>query len=148
MNCRQFFYVDDVEIEVCLNENEKPFVRHNVYWWIMHGQKNPDPERNCIIRNLQDAVNRLPTIRWSGYRFRLETIIFSEDDVEVESILLPLAMFEDLMRDKSGLSGKLLEEIESGEYKSKPDDQAKTKLCVWLQRNSVSSLLKLDNSNS
>ncbi len=44
--------------------------------------------------------------------------MFSEDDIEVESILLPLAMFEDLMRNetKSYFSGKLLEEIQSGEY--------------------------------
>lgn len=147
---RQFLYVDNVEIEVCANENGKHFVRHNVYWWIMHGHKNPDPERDCIIRNLRSAVDKLPTIRWSGYRFRLETILFSEDDVEVESIvLLPLAMFEDLMKNKdqlkSWLSDKLLEEIQSGEYKSKPDDQAKIKLCAWLQRNSVSSLLQIDN---
>jgi len=60
--------------------------------------------------------------------------LFSEDDVEVESILLPLAMFEDLVRDKSWFSGRILEEIQSGEYKPKQDDRAHIKLCVWLQR--------------
>jgi len=131
---RQFLYVDGVEIEVCANENGKHFVRQ-VYWWIMHRQKNPAPERSNII-NLQNA-DRLSTIRWSGYRFRLETILFSEDDVEVESILLPLAMPEDLVRDKSWFSGRILEEIQSGEYKPKQDDGAHIKLCVWLQRNSA-----------
>ncbi|MHC5778138.1 GIY-YIG nuclease family protein [Nostoc sp.] len=145
---RQFLYVDNVEVEVCTSENGKHFVRYNVYWWIIYGQKNSNLGHDGIVSHLQNAVNRLPSIRWFGYKFRLETILFSEDDVEVESILLPLAMFEDLMRDKSSFSGKLLEEIESGEYKSKPEDHAQKKLCVWLQRNSVSSLLKLDNSNS
>jgi hypothetical protein len=146
---RQFLYTDGIEIEVCTNANGKYFVRHNVYWWISLGKKNPDPERNNIIGNLQSAVDRIPTIRWSGYRFRLETILFSEDDVEVESILLPLAMFEDLMKDTSKfshISDKLREEIQSGEYKSKPDDHANIKLCAWLQQNSLASLLQTNNS--
>ena len=145
---RQFLDVDGVEIEVCNNENGKYFVRHNVYWWIVHRQKNPDPERNNIIVNFQHAVDRLPTIRWSGYRYRIETIMFSEDDMEVESILLPLAMFEDLMRNetKSYFTGKLLEEIQSGEYKSKQNDEARIKLGAWLQHNSLCSLLQANNS--
>jgi hypothetical protein len=140
---RQFLYVDGVEVEVCTNGNGKHFVRHNVYWWIMHGNKNPDPKLNCVIDNLKTAVNRLPTIRWSGYRFRFETIVFSEDDVEVESLLLPLAMFEDLMKPAtSWCNSKLLEEIQSGEYKPKPNDGANIKLGVWLQKNSLFSLLQ------
>ncbi|MBD1935479.1 MULTISPECIES: GIY-YIG nuclease family protein [Cyanophyceae] len=146
---RQFLDVDGIEIEVCTNANGKHFVRHNVYWWITYGQKNPDPQRDNIILNLQNAVDRLPTIRWSGYRFRLETILFSEDDVEVESILLPVGMFEDLMKDTSkfsGLSEKVREEIKSGEYKFQPNENANIKLCVWLQRNSLYSLLQTNNS--
>jgi predicted GIY-YIG superfamily endonuclease len=145
---RQFLYADGIEIEVCTNANGKYFVRHNVYWWLNHGRKNPDPEKDCIILNLQRAVDRLPTIKWSGYRFRLETIVFSEDDVEVESILLPLAMFEDLMKNASkfSISEKLREEIQSGGYKSKPDDIISIKLCVWLQHNSLGSLLQTSKS--
>ncbi len=144
---RQFLNIDGVEIEVCTNENEKHFVRHNVYWWISQGQKNPDLERNCVIENLQRMIDRLPTIRWSGYKFRLETVAFSEDDVEFEGLLLPLAMFEDLMKEaKSFCSGKLLQEIESGEYKSKLEDSRSVKICVWLrQHNSLVSLLKTNN---
>ncbi|MEC4887232.1 MAG: GIY-YIG nuclease family protein [Scytonema sp. PMC 1070.18] len=135
---RQFLYVDGVEIEVCFNTNSKHFVRHNVYWWIMYGSKNPDPHSNNLVTNLQNAVDRLPTIKWSGYRFRCETIVFSEDDVEVESILLPLGMFEDFIREvKSNYTGKVREEIENGEYKLKPDDRAHLKLCVWLQRRAI-----------
>jgi predicted GIY-YIG superfamily endonuclease len=143
---RQFLYVDDIEIEICTNTNGKHFVRHNVYWWINHGQKNPDPERNCITDNLQRAVERLPTIKWSGYKFRFETIVFSEDDVEVESILLPLGMFEDLMKDISkfsGLSDKIREEIKTGQYELKPNEPASIKLCTCLQTNTLFSLLKL-----
>ncbi|MBE9201276.1 MULTISPECIES: hypothetical protein [unclassified Nodularia (in: cyanobacteria)] len=143
---RQFVYVDDIEIEVCANENGKYFVRHNLYWWIMHKTKNPDAVQN-VIRNLQNQLDTLPTIRWSGYRFRLETIIFSEDDVEVESVLLPLAMFEDLMKDKYGVNDtNVLEEIQKGEYKPKPNDSLRVKLFAWLQSNSLSSLLKTNNS--
>ncbi|TVP62250.1 MAG: GIY-YIG nuclease family protein [Nodularia sp. (in: Bacteria)] len=143
---RQFVYVDDIEIEVCANENGKYFVRHNVYWWIMHNRKNPDPVYQSVIFNLQQAVDRLPTIRWSGYRFRFETIIFSEDDVEVESVLLPLAMFEDLMKDKTRFSSQVLEQILKGEYQSSSSDMQTIKLFVWLQSNTLSSLLKTNNS--
>lgn len=144
---RQFLDVEGIEIEVCTNTNGKYFVMHNLYWWINHGNKNPSPEASNIVLNLQQAVDRLPTIRWSGYRFKLETIVFSEDDVEVESILLPFAMFEDLMKDISrfsSISKQIREEIQSGEYKPKPNDNASIKLCVWLQRNSLSSLLQTD----
>ncbi len=144
---RQFLYVDGVEIEVCTNTNGKFFVRHNVYWWIMHKNKNPDPQYNNLIKNFQSAVDRLPTIRWSGYKFRFETIIFSEDDVEVESLLLPIAMFEDLIKEaKSNCTDKLREELQNGEYQSKPDDSANIKLCGWLHRNSLGSLLQTKNS--
>lgn len=105
---RQFLFVDGVEIEVCTNENGKHFIRHNVYWWITQKQKNPDPEGNRVILNLQGAIERLPTIKWSDYKFRLETIVFEEDDVEVESILLPLGMFEDLMKDVSRYGGSII----------------------------------------
>ncbi len=152
---REFVYVDDVEIEVCFNENGKQFVRHNVYWWIMHDKKTPDPQYNCVIDNFKNEINRLPTIRWSGYRFRYETIRFSEDDVEVDSLLLPLAMFEDLIKDKStftfrfGFQSQVLEQILNGEYKlDNLDDYRRRsiKLFVWLQSNSISSLLKTKNS--
>jgi len=76
---RQFLYVDGVEIEVCANENGKHFVKA-----MRLLVDNAQTEKSCsrafnIIINLQNG--RLSTIRWSGYRFRLETILFSEDDV-------------------------------------------------------------------
>lgn len=147
---RQFLDVEGIEIEVCINTNGKYFVRHNLYWWIKHLNKNPSLETSNIVLNLQEAVERLPTIRWSGYRFKLETIVFSEDDVEVESILLPLAMFEDLMKDisrLSGISNQIREEIKNGEYKPTPNDYASIKLCAWLHRNSLSLLLQKTNSS-
>jgi hypothetical protein len=110
-------------------------------------KKNPDISSNNVIENLESVIERLPTIRWSGYRFRIETIVFSEDDVEVKSILFPLAMFEDLIRQvKSNYMGKVREELQNGEYQSKPDDIASLKLCAWLQRNSLNSLLQTKNS--
>ena len=140
---RQFLDIDGVEIEVCTNENEKHFVRHNVYWWIRYSKKNHQLlEHNGVIDDLNQAIDRLPTIRWSGYKFRIENIGFSKDDMEVEGVLLPLEMFENLMKNtKLNWNGKL-QEIESGEYKSKPEDLPGLKLCAWLQHNSLSSLLK------
>lgn len=145
---RQFLDVDGVEVEVCTNPNGKHFVRHNVYWWIVSGVKNPDSKSSNIIKELENAIDRLPTIRWSGYRFRFETIVFNQDNVEVESVLLPLAMFEDLMKDRSWFGGKLLEEIQSDGYKSKPEDSKIKKLFVWLKSNSLFSLLQTDNSDT
>ncbi|NHC33616.1 GIY-YIG nuclease family protein [Scytonema millei] len=140
---RQFLYVDSVEVEVCANDNGKYFVRHNVFWWIEHRQKNPHPEYDCIINNLKAAVDRLPTIKWAGYKFRFETIFFKEDDVEVEDILLlPLAMFEELIKDTLRFRSPLKETIQTGEYQPQPNDGANIKLCVWLQHNSLFSLLK------
>lgn len=140
---RQFLYVDGVEVEVCTNENGKYFVRHNVYWWIVRNQKNPDPEYQNIIKNFQSLVEQLPTIRWAGYKFRFQPIVFSEDDMESESILLPLAMFEDFIKEAKLVScGTLLEDIQSGNYKSKSEDSIRIKLCLWLQRNSLFSLLQ------
>lgn len=144
---RQFVYVDDIEIEVCTNDNGKYFVRHNLYLWIMYKRKNSDVPNDITIKRLTDEINRLPTIRWSGYRFRYETIRFSEDDAEVDSLLVPLAMFEDLMKDKYGVHNtNVLEEIKKGEYKSKPNDSERIKLFAWLQSNSLSSLLQTNNN--
>jgi predicted GIY-YIG superfamily endonuclease len=142
---RQFLDVEGIEIEVSINANGKYFVRHEFYWWLKHEQKTTEADYNNTIRHLQSWLLGLSTIKWSGYKFRLETIVFSEDDVEVESILLPLAMFEDLLKDTSRFSNQLREEIQSGEYKPKPNDKASIKLCVWLQSNSLSSLLQTDN---
>ena len=92
---------------------------------------------------MQSKVDLLPTIRWAGYKFRFQPIVFSEDDMESESILLPLAMFEDFLKEAKLVSPPMiLEEIQSGEYKSKLEDSKAVKLCVWLQRNSLFSLLQ------
>ncbi|TAE59714.1 MAG: GIY-YIG nuclease family protein [Nostocales cyanobacterium] len=143
---RQFVYVDEVEIEICVNDNGY-FVRYHLYYWIMYDKKNPNFQYQGTIPDLQAAANRLPTIKWAGYKFRFETIRFSEDDVEVESLLIPLAMFEDLMKNKEGIHNtNVIKEIQKGEYKPKPDDSARIKLFAWLQSNSISSLLQTNNS--
>ncbi len=56
-------------------------------------------------------------------------------------------MFEDLVKnDVSSFLYKVVEEIQTGEYKPKPDDSLHLKLYAWLQRNSLSSLLQTENS--
>jgi hypothetical protein len=58
-----------------------------------------------------------------------------------------MAMFEYLFKDlKSNCTGKLREELETREYQSKPDDNPNIKLCAWLQRNSLGSLLQTKDS--
>jgi len=64
--------VDGVEVEVCTNGNGKYFVRHNVYWWIEQGRKNPDQRTYNILKYLQDAVDILSDGLATG--FRLETL--------------------------------------------------------------------------
>lgn len=69
----------------------------------------------------------------------------NEDDVEVESVLLPLFMFEDLLKNEVKPYGNILEEIQNGEYNSKPDDERNIKIYAWLQKNSLISLLQTTN---
>ena len=93
---RLFLNVAGVEVEVC-TDSGRYFVRHHVYWSIAHGKKNPDPEKNCIVYNLKLMVNnRIPTVRWAGHDFKFERIAF-DDGMEVETVLLPLKMFEDFI---------------------------------------------------
>jgi len=143
---RQCLDVDGVEVEICANDKGKYFVRHNVYWWIKYGSKNHQLlDRNGVIEDINQAIDRLRTIRWSGYKFRIENIAFSKDDMEVESVLLPLEMFENLMKDTKSKWCINPQEIENGEYKSKPKDLPGLKLCVWLHHNSLLSLLQSNN---
>ena len=55
-------------------------------------------------------------------------------------------MFEDLMKDKSRFNSQILEKIIKGEYQSNDYDRLSVKLFVWLQSNSLSSLLETNNS--
>lgn len=96
---RHFFDLGNVEVEVCTDEKKRHFVRHNVYWYIVHKNKNPDPISNCIIKNLDTMTNnRLETVRWVGYQFKFENVLFEEDNMEVETVLIPIKMFEAFMR--------------------------------------------------
>ena len=68
---RNFFNLGNVEVEVCTDIKYRHFIRHNVYWCIVHRNKNPDPVYNCIIKNLDImANNRLETVKWAGYQFK------------------------------------------------------------------------------
>ncbi|MGB3536345.1 MAG: hypothetical protein WBA13_22860 [Microcoleaceae cyanobacterium] len=95
---RIFLSINDIEIEVCQDLRGIYFVRHHVYWYIADGIKNLDPERNCIIYNLELMVNnRVNTIGWAGYQFKFETVYF-DDGMEVNTVLIPLGMFEDFIQ--------------------------------------------------
>ena len=125
---RCFLNIEDIEIEICKNVNGIYFVRHHTYWSITYGKKNPDPIYNCIIYNLELMVNnRLSTIKWSGYQFKLEKICF-EDGMEVETALIPMQMFEDFIH------------YQANNYRGNPPDNECTRLANWLKNNSFKEL--------
>jgi len=95
---RLFYKIEGVELEVCTDEAGKRFVRHNIYWDIVYNKRLPNLQDYCVVDNLTTWVNQLDTIRWLGYPFEIETITFEDFDVEYEVVLIPLAIFADLMR--------------------------------------------------
>lgn len=120
---RQFYNLGNVEIEVCTDENNRHFLRHNVYWYIAHGNKNPDPVYNCVVKNLDIMANeRLETVRWVGYQFKFEKVVFEEDNMEVETVLIPIKMFEDFMC------------FHTTNYQGTPPDNLCTRFGNWLQK--------------
>jgi hypothetical protein len=122
---RSFRHIAQVEVEICTDTNGKSFVRHHTYWSIVYANKNPDPIRDCIIDNLKIiANNRLSTVKWAGYDFKFERISF-EDGMEVETVLLPLKMFEDFIR------------YQANNYRGEPPDNECTRLGKWLESRSL-----------
>jgi len=125
---RHLTTIDDVEIEICLDAEGRKFVRHQLYWSIAHGNKNPHPVHNAVIQNLNImANNRVQTIRWAGHSFRFETVCF-DDGMEVETVLLPLKMFEDFIR------------FQAQNYRGEPPDNERTRLGAWLESRSLEDL--------
>ena len=123
---RLFLNVAGVEVEVC-TDSGRYFVRHHVYWSIAHRQKNPDPFYDCVVRNLEImANNRVTTVRWAGHDFKFERIAF-DDGMEVETVLLPLKMFEDFIRFSCRVY---------------PEDHEYSKLMKYLENRSLEDLIK------
>lgn len=128
---RYFLDLDNVELEVCTDTKQRYFVRHNVYWYIAHGNKNPHPVYNCIIKNLDTmANNTVETVKWAGYQFKFEKIIFEEDNMEVETVLIPIKIFEDFIR------------YHTKNYKATPRDNLCTRLGNWLENNHLDLFIK------
>ncbi len=138
--------VEDVEVEICKDEREKYYVRHNLYWYISSGKKNPDPIHNCVIKNCEDIVNnKLTTIWWAGYSFKFEELEF-EDGLITEAVLLPLKMFEDFIKylyernlKNDRFSGYILP---PGPPKSTGCSYRIYQLGKWLQNNSLEQFKK------
>jgi hypothetical protein len=126
---RSFLNVADAEVEVCIDPDGKYLVRHHTYWSIAHAKRNPDPVYDCIIDNLKTmANNRLSTVKWAGHDFQFERIAF-EDGMEVETVLLPLKMFEDFIR------------FHAKNYRGEPPNNECTRLGRWLEDKSLEELL-------
>ncbi len=131
--------IEEVEVEICKDEHNKCYIRHNLYWYIIHNRKNPDPIHNCVIKNFEIIVNnRLPTIWWVGYSFKFEQLEF-EDGLITEAVLLPLKMFEDLIKYHFAESTKnfTAEPPKSHNYEYKQYQLGK-----WLQNNSLEQFKK------
>jgi hypothetical protein len=129
---RTFLDIEGVEVEVCKDVNTcKLFVRHHLVWKIARGTIHVDLDPRCVD-NLRNLVNkRLTTIRWIGYSYRVERVYFIEDEMEVDTVLMPLAMFEDLIR---------------GEYRNRGENSLLQeddciKLGRWLEDRTISKLL-------
>ncbi|MBD1852996.1 GIY-YIG nuclease family protein [Cyanobacteria bacterium FACHB-502] len=127
---RQFVDPTGVEVEVCISMDGQLLIRHHLYWKIVHNKMYPDIEQNCVIDNLKNIVNhKLSTIRWVGCEFRRTPHVVFDDGMEVNDvILLPLRMFEDLIR----FHGK---QFNNAEHDC-------PKLAVWLQSDSVEGILE------
>ena len=129
---RTFLDIDGIEVEICTDSKNRHYVRHHLLWLIVHRHRNPDPNYNSVITNLENFANReVKTIRWVGYPFRFERIYFEEDDMELEAVLLPLALFESIIRQVSA---------ERNPNKQPPQDDC-TKLGQWLGTQALSEQL-------
>lgn len=137
---RTFSDVWGVEVEICTDESlGKHYVRHHLYWKVAHGKQNPDPVKNCILTNLDLMINnRLSTIRWVGYRFEFETVDFADENMTIEAVMLPLAMFEEFM---------CYHYQERAARGSLPIDDC-SKLGGWLVDRSLLSLLNASTTES
>lgn len=129
---RKFLSVEGVEVEICIDcLTERLFTRHNLFWKICFNRMSPDFERNRVIENLKEYANiHLPTIRWTGFDFKIERVYFIEDDMETDAVLLPLAMFEDLMRYEYRKRATIPQQ-----------ENDFMKLGKWLEQNTISQLL-------
>lgn len=130
---RTFLKIEGVEVEVCTDsDTNKFFVRHNLFWKLVHNKTKPDLQRNNVISNLQQITDyQLTTIRWVGFGFKVDQIYFAEDGMKTEAVMLPLALFEDLIRyeyQRRNQTG----------YKQEDDCR---KLGQWLEKNTIIQLM-------
>jgi|GEM_PF-4250387 hypothetical protein len=130
---RDFLNIEGVEVEVCKDlRTQKRYIRHHLYWKLIYNRMNPDFDHNCVETNLKQVTNQqLSTIRWVGYDFHIERVMFVEDGMEVDVILLPLAMFEDLMRYWN----------QYHRQNGTQTDNDPMKLGQWLEQNTIAQLL-------
>lgn len=128
---RQFLTIEGVEVEVCSDcLTGRKFVRHHLLWRMLFQERNPDFERSQVIQKIKDYTDiRLSTVRWTGFDFKIERISFIEDDMEADTVLLPLAMFEDIIK------------CECDQRKNYRQDQDCVKLGRWLEENAIAQLL-------
>jgi len=129
---RQFLTIEGVEVEVCSDcLTGRKFVRHHFVWRMLFRERNPDFERSKVISNLKSYTDQnLSTVRWTGFDFKIECVAFIDDDMEADVVLLPLALFEAIIR------------YEYNQRKNYHQEQDCVKLGRWLEENAIAQLLQ------
>ncbi|MGL5808193.1 MAG: hypothetical protein ACRC11_22600, partial [Xenococcaceae cyanobacterium] len=98
----------DFEIEVCIDEKNKLFVRHHVLT-LIYGlgigiiSNDVNQKSENYISRIENKCRQLSNpLRWIGYQCCCEDVLlFDEDNLEmkVQAIMLPLRMFIDLLEN-------------------------------------------------
>lgn len=127
---RKFIYLEDEELrlyldlEICLDRKNRPFVRHHVLTFILQDEiqniidKN-DKTISGYISGLHNKCRNLSNpLRWVGYQIKCEQVLLYDPDdnltIKTKAIMLPLRLFIDVLEDRwfkdSDLSKNLEEE--------------------------------------
>ncbi|MGL5877906.1 MAG: GIY-YIG nuclease family protein [Xenococcaceae cyanobacterium] len=135
----------DWELELCIDEKERLFVRHHVYTFL--DRENLSPIRNYVNQRPEDYISNLKhfcmhlrnPFKWIGYKFCCEDVILidEEDNLEIEviAIMLPFTMFVDLLEDKWSRDLETLEAIKTESKNWFRNQKLDIKVRKWLYDN-------------
>jgi hypothetical protein len=128
---RHWLQVSGIALDVCEDEQGLFWVRHHVYWELVYRNSNPHPVFNAVLQTLEDTVNGdMFASRWQGFQFQFEAILLEQAGVTLDVLMLPLELFEDLIR------------WSARHYKDSPAmDAPNVILGYWLQNHNLKDLL-------
>lgn len=128
---RHWLQVSGIALDVCEDEQGLFWVRHHVYWELVYRNSNPHPVFNAVLQTLEDTVNGdMFASRWRGGQFQFEAILLEQAGVTLDVVMLPLELFEDLIR------------WSARHYKDSPAmDAPNVILGYWLQTHNLKDLI-------